>query len=788
MKEKEKKNTSYILRRLEPSSELKRSVMERASKLEAGRKTFGEEKTTTDNRETNKERITMNANSTKQAAYVKKRFPVAVISAAACAALIIGVAAASMNKTKVDTLNESTSSLSSAVQTEVKDSSTSSEEDPIPNRGGSVFEDTDKLTVYYDNGLTFTQDEKYIPDIESMVEKIMQCPVLHGTELPSERTIVYYADGERQTVELCDESHPVRGSDYSAGTDRDLFLIVRVNGTQYGVDFNDPTLLLDLKCCTESDIPMTYEKKNGSRTVTVYNEAEEKKASELIADIRSSGTLISEEGSLPSADCDLSLSFDDEVKCFNIRVWENEEILETEMYGICGDEPHSAVYGSARRWIDELNGIVAELEEDTEPADWIESYYYGNNEVVGYIRIPGLTNADGMQYVNSPVTQHSDNEYYLDHDWTGDPFEAGSIFADSAEPITRDSKPDIITLYGKSKRELGSMFTHLTDLNDASGDRLNECSVIKFATTWDEGLSQYLIIGAGIIDTNSDSSFDYSGYRSFDSGRYTFESWLGGIKDNCRLIRDIDCTAEDEYLTLSTNIDEENADGFRFTVFARKLREGETYPSSRFTAVGESPIETEPVEDVRIPEITGMTEEQAAAALEGAGLRHVTEYSFSNEDKGTVIDYYAPYYLPDHVPSDEGTLVSRGAEITMIVSGGTDDLSLCTGFSEIEGEMMALRIPLPDGLSGHYIFNAFIPDTDYTYGYDIKEISGRKEFVLPLKGSGKHKVLIDGWYHKKNDLTPVGRFNYAEYEVDFDAHTCTLIGELGTDELMKAKQ
>ena len=70
---KEKTNISHILQRLEPSSELKRSVMERASQLEAGRKTFGN-RMAADNRQIQKENITMNAISTKETAYVKKRF------------------------------------------------------------------------------------------------------------------------------------------------------------------------------------------------------------------------------------------------------------------------------------------------------------------------------------------------------------------------------------------------------------------------------------------------------------------------------------------------------------------------------------------------------------------------------------------------------------------------------------------------------------------------------------------------------------------------------------------
>ena len=49
-----RENISDIRRSLEPSAEMKRRVMERAKKLEAGKKTFGNEKTTTDNIHINK--------------------------------------------------------------------------------------------------------------------------------------------------------------------------------------------------------------------------------------------------------------------------------------------------------------------------------------------------------------------------------------------------------------------------------------------------------------------------------------------------------------------------------------------------------------------------------------------------------------------------------------------------------------------------------------------------------------------------------------------------------------
>ncbi|MBO4867642.1 MAG: hypothetical protein J5582_13955 [Ruminococcus sp.] len=43
-----KENIAYIRQRLKPSYELKRRVMKRAEKLEAGKKTFGYNRTTAD--------------------------------------------------------------------------------------------------------------------------------------------------------------------------------------------------------------------------------------------------------------------------------------------------------------------------------------------------------------------------------------------------------------------------------------------------------------------------------------------------------------------------------------------------------------------------------------------------------------------------------------------------------------------------------------------------------------------------------------------------------------------
>ena len=781
-----KENISSIRKILEPSSELKNRVMERAAKLEAGRKTFGIEMTTADNTEEQREHIKMNAYNTNGTAKIKKRFPVAVISAAACAVIVVGIAAVNMNEKipKIRQTSEKTADL---------DSSASSGVTIDTNFGGGGYQASkDNLVTYYDNGREFTDSTDKVPAVNALVKKVMQCPVLNGPDLPVERTIAYYVENEEQIIELCDERYPVRGSDYSAGTDQDLFLIIKVNGVKYGVDHNDPTLLLDLKSATECDEGTTYEKKDGKRVATGYIEEVYTSFTELIDDIRKNGTLLSDEEDLPDTECDLRLTFCGENKEYKVRVWYEANILELKTYGLIGDEPRSAVYSNAGSWTDKLDDIVSIMDEDTDAADWIQGYAYDGSPVVGYIRIPGLTNADGVQYVNCPVTQGDDNEFFLDHDWSGDDYEAGNIFADHTVPVTRDSRPDNLILYGKSRNDLGSMFTHLIDYNDGTGEILNKSPVIKFATAWDEGLQQYAIIGAAIIDTDSDSCFDYSKYSSFND-KYTFDSWKNGIKDNCTIMRDIDFTADDEYLTLSTNIDDENADGYRLVVFARKMRDGEIYPVNGFSVNKESPIETHPVEDVRIPDLAGMTEDQAIALLEEAGLGHSIEYVFSNEDKGTIIYSTAPYYLPDCVFAPEGYLVSKGGIMKMYVSGGNEDLSLYSDPNGYEGELMALTIPVPDGLSGPFRFDADIDDPSYEWTHSFEdsvyEISGKKEFIVPIIGSEKKTVKVRGQYNYNicPQMMEIQSFDYATYEVDFDAHTCTLVGKINTEGPFKAK-
>ena len=67
-------------------------------------------------------------------------------------------------------------------------------------------------------------------------------------------------------------------------------------------------------------------------------------------------------------------------------------------------------------------------------------YYEQNNDFVGWISL--------YPYIQYPVVQYTDNEYYLKHNFSGGYNENGTIFADYQGKITADSMPGNTLLYG----------------------------------------------------------------------------------------------------------------------------------------------------------------------------------------------------------------------------------------------------------------------------------------------------------------------------------------------------
>ncbi len=157
-----------------------------------------------------------------------------------------------------------------------------------------------------------------------------------------------------------------------------------------------------------------------------------------------------------------------------------------------------------------------------------------NSETVAWLFVPNTN-------INYPVVQHLDNNYYLNHSFSGNNNEAGWIFMDYRNSIETLDKNTIV--YGHTRKD-GSMFGTL-------GNSLNH--------NWYENESNYAIRTSSKSENSIWQVFSVycipttSDYIQTDfSDNATFENFLHTIKS--RSIYDFKTTVniKNKILTLST--------------------------------------------------------------------------------------------------------------------------------------------------------------------------------------------------------------------------------------------
>lgn len=202
-----------------------------------------------------------------------------------------------------------------------------------------------------------------------------------------------------------------------------------------------------------------------------------------------------------------------------------------------------------------------------------EKLYDLNNEIVGWINIPGFQNDKGEDYINYPVLQTSDNDFYLTNDFYKEPSDAGAVFADYHERLTKDSVPDNIILYGHNMAS-GTFFNRLHEYKQGP-EFVSEHNLIKFDSLYEEG--EYVIFGAFLIGVyeyqDNVPLFAYHmcyDFETWDDWNY----WYKNVMYRSYYNSGVECDENDEYLTLSTCSTE--FDSSRWVIAARKLRDGET--------------------------------------------------------------------------------------------------------------------------------------------------------------------------------------------------------------------
>lgn len=199
-------------------------------------------------------------------------------------------------------------------------------------------------------------------------------------------------------------------------------------------------------------------------------------------------------------------------------------------------------------------------EEEIIVPDILDEYktlYSLNKKLIGWIKIDDT-------YIDYPVLQTSNNEYYMNHNFDQKEDSNGSIFLDTNCSILPRSTNLIV--YGHHMRS-GRMFGQLNKYS--SEDFYKEHKLIQFDTIYEKNTYEVMYVFRSRIYTEDAIVFKY--YQFYDAASETeFNSYMREMAEMS--LYDTGVTAEygDELLTLSTC--DYYTDNGRFVVVAKKIQ------------------------------------------------------------------------------------------------------------------------------------------------------------------------------------------------------------------------
>ena len=180
-----------------------------------------------------------------------------------------------------------------------------------------------------------------------------------------------------------------------------------------------------------------------------------------------------------------------------------------------------------------------------------------NKRLIGWVKIDDT-------YIDYPVLQTVNNDYYLNHNFDQEEDKNGSIFLDKDCSIYPRSTN--LILYGHHMRS-GRMFGQL---NKYSSEKFyKEHKYIQFDTIYEKGTYEVMYVFRSKIYEESEIVFKY--YQFTDAVSETeYESNMKQMADMSLYDTGVNAEYGDELLTLST-CDYYTSDG-RFVVVAKKIR------------------------------------------------------------------------------------------------------------------------------------------------------------------------------------------------------------------------
>ena len=202
-----------------------------------------------------------------------------------------------------------------------------------------------------------------------------------------------------------------------------------------------------------------------------------------------------------------------------------------------------------------------------------------NEDIVGWLTV------GNKDFIDYPVLQSDDNNFYLYRNFKKEDSRSGSLFLDYRNKITADKQSANLVIYGHNMQS-GEYFGKLiyyfnyavsqADHNDISFYKENP--TITFSTLYKT--STYKIFGGMLVkvNANTDDIFRYHNVHDFAT-KAEFDDYCAKILDRSTFINpDVDLKYGDHLMTLSTCVlgtAYGNAD-LRWVMFARETREGES--------------------------------------------------------------------------------------------------------------------------------------------------------------------------------------------------------------------
>lgn len=174
--------------------------------------------------------------------------------------------------------------------------------------------------------------------------------------------------------------------------------------------------------------------------------------------------------------------------------------------------------------------------------DWDE-LLKTNKNIIGWLYLPG------NDKINFPVVKSFDNDYYLNHDYTGKWNANGCAFIDYR--TTEESQNVVIHGHNMNRSSTRPIFTTLTDY--WNNEEYFDSHRTLYYTKANGMTMKYKVVGVAWYNIAKQKEFTYS-QRDFETEE-DFRSWLEYVKKNS-LFYDLGDTnidyCKDEIITLST--------------------------------------------------------------------------------------------------------------------------------------------------------------------------------------------------------------------------------------------